>query len=168
MNHKNTLLLLLALLLVLTLITVYSLKREEPTVDFQNLEASPHSISRDTVRRLFDEAPSIWEREEGYEDLVVICQFFEGIRCYYVPHTLANSYDFGYNRDIETEANRVDEEFSVHIVMAELTPQFVERSRNSTVLLHCQRKQDAITACAINNGSGQWKSVRLRVLRRFP
>lgn len=134
---------------------------EGQTMDDEHPVARHSVLQRETVERLFDEA-TIVHVEEAVEHIYFFCIFSEGTQCYYMPRDRVEGYDFGYNPDIEVEPNRIERELGVQIV-TELDPKSVDRAKNNTVLLHCQRDVSGSLSCLMNGGNAPiWERVPIR------
>lgn len=118
-----------------------------------------HKLSRSIVAQLFDQAPSL-EQENGFDHLYFSCTASEGTFCYFVPPPLVSTFDFRYNPDIENETNRIDG-ITARQILTELDVKSVERAKNNTVLLHCQRDAEGTISCAINGGNNEAYPIEL-------
>jgi hypothetical protein len=110
------------------------------------------------VTRLFEQDPTPQQSESG-DELYFLCTVSEGTFCYFVPATAAATYNFTYNPDIETPANRINDADATEILNA-LDVQSVERAKNNIVLVHCIRDSGSALTCTINGGGG-WEAVSL-------
>lgn len=116
-------------------------------------------LSHSIVTHLFDAAPTL-EQTDGFDHLYVSCTASEGTFCYFVPPSLVSTFDFRYNPDIENETNRIDSA-TARQILTELDVKSVERAKNNTVLLHCQRNAEGILSCTINGGNNEAYPVDL-------
>lgn len=116
-------------------------------------------LSHSIVTQLFDAAPTL-EQSDGFDHLYFSCTASEGTFCYFVPPTLVSTFDFRYNPAIENEANQIDREVARQI-LTELNVKSVERAKNNTVLLHCQRNAEGTISCTINGGNNEAYPVEL-------
>lgn len=118
-----------------------------------------HTLSQSLVSQLYDAAPTLSEKE-GLTHLYVTCTALEGSLCYFVPPESVATFDFGYNPDFQNERYRVERDLAFAI-LGDLDVKHVERAKNNTVLLHCQRYADGTVDCTLNGGSEHWYPVTL-------
>jgi hypothetical protein len=125
-----------------------------------NLPGDPnHRLPRTLISQLFDRAPSPTDIEGG-EEIYVSCTAMEGNFCYFVPPALVAEFDFSYKPEINNAANEVERTLANEL-LRQLDVKHVERAKNNTVLLHCQRHQDETLSCTINGGNENWYPVEL-------
>lgn len=118
-----------------------------------------HELPRTMVAQLFEQSPTL-QSADGVDNLYVLCTAMEGSFCYFVPAAAAANYDFTFNPDIQNTANQIEREFAADILGA-LDVRHVERAKNNTVLIHCERDGSGSLSCTINGGNDQWYPVRL-------
>jgi hypothetical protein len=118
-----------------------------------------HELPRTMVAQLFEQSPTL-QSADGVDNLYVLCTAMEGSFCYFVPAEAAAGYDFTFNPLIQNATNQIERDFASGILGA-LDVRHVERAKNNTVLLHCQRDDGGNLSCTINGGNAQWYPVSL-------
>ena len=110
-------------------------------------------LSSDTVARLLAE-----NTRPQAATVLVSCVFSEGTRCYYLPLQAADTFDFSEDPQPHTPEHKLERTFGEQIIN-QLEPKRVDRARNNTVLIQCQRAAEDV-ACVINGGPG-WQQLQV-------
>jgi hypothetical protein len=118
-----------------------------------------HELPRTMVAQLFDQSPTL-QQADGVDNLYFLCTALEGSLCYFVPAEAVAEYDFTFNSNIQNATNQIERDLAFQI-LGELDVKHVERAKNNTVLLHCQRDGGGNLSCTINGGNSQWYPVTL-------
>lgn len=118
-----------------------------------------HELPSEIVSQLFDQSPTL-QQADGVDNLYFLCTAMEGSLCYFVPAEAVAGYDFTFNSNIQNATNQIERDLALQI-LGELDVKHVERAKNNTVLLHCQRDSGANISCTINGGNEQWYPVTL-------
>ena len=111
--------------------------------------AATYFITNDTATQLF--ANATHTQSDGNEFIAVTCTFSEGFWCYYLPDPKDTVFVEAFDPLIQTPEHLLEQSVSKHL-LSELDPKRVERAKQNTVLIKCQRSDEAIQ-CTINGGT---------------
>lgn len=118
-----------------------------------------HTLSGAVVNQLYEQSNTL-ENEGNLTHLYVTCTALEGSLCYFMPTEHRATFDFTYSPDFQNATYQIERDLAFQI-LRELDVKHVERAKNNTLLLHCQRYQDGTLYCIINGGSENWYPVEL-------